>query len=81
MHLDPFRGCRWNLIADPPEFDCTNDDVLTLHKINEECLICLIFYAEQPPLLNFKMVKNSDGDAITLTSDDIYKGIISSSNG
>ena len=80
IHCKPFRGGRWHAIADLPEVDGTNDDVLTINKINEECLIYLISQAEQPPLLNVKMVKKSDVDSMTLTSDDIDNDIISNSN-
>ena len=80
MHWKPFIGGRWHVIVYTPEFDGTNDEVLTIYEINKECIIYLIYQVEQPPLLNVKTVKNSDGDAMPLTSDDIDNDIISISN-
>ena len=80
MHWNPFIGGGWHVIAETPNFYGTIDDILTIYKINEECLIYLISQAEQPPLLNFQMVKKSGGDAIPLTSGDIDNVSISSSN-
>ena len=79
-HWKPLRGGGWHVIVEIPYFDGKNDDVITIYEINEECLIYIIYQAKEPSLLNVKMVKNSDGDAMTLTSDDIYKDIISSIN-
>ena len=80
MHWKPFRGDGWNVITESLEFYGTNDDVLIIYRINEECLIYLIYQAEHPLILNVKLVRNSDGDEMTLTSDDIENYIISSSN-
>ena len=80
MHWKPFRGGGWNVITESLEFDGTNDDVLIIYGINEECLIYLIYQAEHPPILNVKVVRNSDGDEMTMTSYDIENYIISSSN-
>ena len=80
MHWKIFRGGGWHVTADPPDFDSTNDYLLTIHEINEWCLIYLIYWVERPPLLNVKMVKKSDGDAMVMISYDIDNDGISNSN-
>ena len=78
MHCKPFIGGGQHVITEPPEFDGTNYDALNIYEINDEYLIYIISQAKQPPLLNVKMAKKSDGDAMHMTSDYIYNYIISS---
>ena len=80
MHWKPFRGGGWHVIADPPEFDITTDDVLPIYKINEKGFIYIIYQAEKPPLINVKMAKKSDSDAMTMNSDYIDNDSISIRN-
>ena len=53
----PTGGGGWCVLGEPAEYDGTNDGVLTLFVINDQCLICLIKIEHQPPLKNIKKVK------------------------
>ena len=52
MYWKPFRGRGWCAIAEPSEYDGTNDDVLEMYMIHEQCLIHLINLQEQPVILD-----------------------------
>ena len=56
------RSSGWHVIAEPAEYDGTNDDVLEPFPINEETLIYLIKNTEQPTVLNVRMVNKEDGE-------------------
>ena len=47
----------WNVLAEPPQYDGTNDEVLVPYEINDDCLIYLIKQTEQPQLLNIEKIE------------------------
>ena len=63
MHWQRGRNGGWNVLAEPPAYDDTNDALLEPYQINADCLISLIQQTEQPPLLNIQIVeKDLDED-------------------
>jgi len=69
-NMDWVRGRNggWHVVAEPAEYDGTNDDVLEIYEINEESLMWMIINTEQPPKLNIQKVYkddiNSDGEEV-----------------
>ena len=62
-------------MAELPEYDGTNPDVLEPIAINEEVIIHLIKNTVQPPHLNVRMVskdddEDNDGDSESSSDDD-----------
>ena len=63
MHCQRGKNGGWNVLAEPPAYDGTNDAPLEPYQINADCLIFLIQQTEQPPLLNIQIVeKDLDED-------------------
>ena len=50
-------------MAESPDYDGSNDDLLEPFPIDEETLIYLIQGTKQPDHLNVKMVKTGDNDS------------------
>ena len=60
MYWKPGRNGGWHILAEPPEYDGEDEDMLEIYEINEDCLIWLIAQYEQPKLLNVvKLSKES----------------------
>ncbi|EJK56384.1 hypothetical protein THAOC_23734, partial [Thalassiosira oceanica] len=54
----------WHVMAEPPEYDGTNAEVLEPIAINEDVLIHLVKNTTQPDHLNVRMVsREEDEDA------------------
>ena len=74
--LELFRGSGWHVMAEPPEYDGTNDEFLELFVIDEDILIYLFKNTEQPDELNVRMVEkkneedDSDENTDSNTNDD-----------
>ena len=54
------RRSGWHVLAEPPEYNGTNDDVMEPFPIDEETLIYLIKNTKQPAHLNVKMIMADD---------------------
>ena len=52
----------WHVMAEPPEYDGTNNEVLEPIAINEDVIIHLIKNTEQPPHLNVRMVTREEDE-------------------
>ncbi len=53
------RGSKnggWYVVAEPPEYDGTDDDLLEEFQINEDCLIYMIQEYEQPRGMNVEKI-------------------------
>lgn len=56
MQYEKGRKGGWAVLAEPPEYDGSNDDILEPLTINEECLIFMIAKTDQPKKLNVEKV-------------------------
>ena len=57
MQFEKGKSGGWAILAEPPEYDGENDDILEPYQINMKTLIYLIKHSEQPPTLNVEMVE------------------------
>ena len=65
MYWKRGRNGGWHIMAEPPEYDGNNDDVLEPYEINDECLLYLISEMEQPRELNVeKIMKDASDDGV-----------------
>ena len=57
----------WYVLAEPPEYDGTNKEVLEEFQINEECLIWTIKEYEQPRVLNVEnILREENGESAAM---------------
>ena len=56
------RRSGWHVMAEPPDYDGSNDELLEPFPIDEETLIYLIQGSKQSDHINVKMVKTDDDD-------------------
>ena len=70
--MEWIRGGGWHVVAEPPEYDGTDNNFLESFQISEGLLIILISSTEQPDALNVRMVwkKNNKDDSDDSTNND-----------
>ena len=62
LYWKPGKNGGWHILAEPPEYDGEDEDMLEIYEINEDCLIWLIDQYEQPKLLNVVKLTKESGD-------------------
>jgi len=50
------HGSRWCLVAEPPEYDGTNEEALEFYGIHDDYLLVMIAETEQPQKLNVRKI-------------------------